>query len=89
MRATVIHAPHDIRVEEVPVGDFKVIVLPPPTSPDAMQVLKVRGKEGKAAPVAPPKTKNPIPERYADVTTSGLSTTIKAGENRYDVTLTP
>jgi hypothetical protein len=52
-------------------------------------VLKVRGKEGKAVPAAPPKAKSPIPERYADVTKSGLGTTVKVGENKYDVALTP
>lgn len=86
---TTINPDGTYRIDGMPAGNYKVVVLPPPTAPEAMQVLKVRGKEGKAAPVAPPKAKSPIPDRYADVTTSGLGTTIKAGENKYDVPLTP
>jgi hypothetical protein len=78
------------RVENVPAGQVRIVVLPPPPAdPEGNEIVKVRAKEGKAAPIAPRAVKTPIPARYEDPGTSGLATTVKGGENKYDLVLTP
>ena len=78
------------RVEDVPTGDVRIVVLPPaPSDPGGNEIVKVWGKEGKAAPVAPKEVKSPIPARYQDPGTSGLATSVKKGENKYDLMMMP
>jgi len=77
------------KVANIPPGEAKVAVIS--STPAAAP-----GGGGKAAPI--PKTADmpetgsdgggpPIPAKYAKVETSGLSTTVKAGENTYDIPL--
>jgi len=66
----------------VPVGAVKVAVVPPPKLPSAAPPIE--GTAGTGA-VGPPV---PIPAKYADVNSSGLSTTLKAGTNTYNIDLT-
>ena len=58
-------------------GNYKVSVSPPP-APDPLV----------ASAGGPPATRSPpIPKRYHDLGSSGLSVEIKAGENTFDITL--
>jgi hypothetical protein len=74
------------RIFEVPAGPVQVIV-------QDMTVLTESGqqdlKKRAAGPARPKANKIPIPTRYGDSGTSGLSLTVKSGENKYDIPLTP
>lgn len=64
--------------EPVPVGKYKVIVLPNDEAPPA----------GSVPPPPKPKDTKDIPEKYRQVLTSGLETTVNKGPNTYDVKMT-
>jgi len=73
---------------DVPVGDAKVTVTGP--TPDEIAIQKrlasapVKDETGTAGPSGPLV---PINAKYADVAKSGLSFTVKAGENTNDIAL--
>jgi hypothetical protein len=77
------------RAVQVPVGEVKVLVLPPPPSAEELQSRKVKEKERRTGPPPVPKSASPIPARYGDSLTSGLSLNVKAGMNPFDIPLTP
>jgi len=59
---------------------YKVAVTPPPP-PDPL---------GSPAGAAPPQpSARPIPKKYQDLGSSGLSVEVKAGDNKFDIALTP
>ena len=60
-----------------PPGHYKVSVSPPP-APDPL-VAPAGGQPATSSP--------PIPKRYHDLGSSGLSVEIKAGENTFDIML--
>jgi len=65
----------------VPAGAAQVSVTPPPKMPGPPPATKdMPGSDQVAKPV-------PIPAKYQDAKTSGLSTTIKGGNNTYNVEL--
>jgi len=80
-------------------GTYKVANIPPGEAKVAVISSAPAGAPtggGKAAPI--PKTEGmpetggdsggtPLPAKYAKPETSGLSTTVKAGENTYDIPL--
>src|SRR5262245_10001224 len=59
---------------------YKVAVTPPPP-PDPL------GSPAGAAPQQP--SARPIPKKYQDLGSSGLSVDAKAGENKFDIALVP
>jgi hypothetical protein len=81
---------------DAPVGDCKVTVTVPKMPPRGVEHLK-------GAPVGPkmpgdttpdtvgkiPTQIVPIPDKYSNVETSGLSFTVSRGEQTYDIPLTP
>lgn len=71
------------RVTDVPAGPVRVAV----TSPDPrIAAAEARG-EGATPPPATAAWR-PIPERYADAATSGLTFTVKRGDNVFPIELT-
>ena len=76
-------------VQFVPTGPVRIVVLPPGSGSQANEIVKNLGKEGKAAPIVPKTVKTLIPDRYQDPGQSGLATTVKSGDNKYDLVLTP
>ena len=60
-------------IPNVPVGDVKIVVEGPGKSSD---------------PNAPPSTVV-VPAKYADPDKSGLTYTVKAGDNKHDIELAP
>jgi hypothetical protein len=75
------------RVEEVPTGPVQVTVQGTEVVTETVQQdLKKRG----GAPAPKKTTKSPVPARYGDSSTSGLSLTVKSGDNnKYDIPLMP
>ncbi len=64
--------------QPVGIGDYKVCVIPVFEAP-------VAGADGgKPIPVKPPERKD-IPDKYRQTTSSGLTTSVKAGENTFNV----
>jgi hypothetical protein len=62
----------------LPEGTYSVCVVPP------------RAKLPLGAMTPPPPPKFPdIPEKYRDASTSGLSLTVKPGNNRFDINMEP
>jgi hypothetical protein len=78
----IIQADGTYRAVEVPLGQVKVSVTPPPkatgTAPPIAGMEPPGGAAGKPVP---------IPPKYAAPNTSGLSTTVTGGTNTYDVAL--
>jgi hypothetical protein len=62
-------------------GRYKVAVTPP-SAPDPL------ASPATSQPTSPPPGGVPIPKRYQDFGTSGLSFEVKAGENQFDIALT-
>jgi len=89
----------DYSLDGIPVGDTKitVVTIDPATAgggggggPEKNEA----GANPDAQPVAPKKAKGPsnyvsIPARYQDPAHSGLSLTVKAGPQTYNVELKP
>jgi len=92
------------RLEDAPVGDVRISVSVPKISPAQLEAMK-RMSSSPAAQATksvdpnnpsrqmvvaqPPDTIVQIPDKYADPATSGLTTTIKSGEQTYDIPLSP
>jgi hypothetical protein len=57
---------------KIPPGEYQVRIDAPPLVPEGV-------KEGDPLPALPPRL---IPEQYADYGTSGLTATVKAGEDQ-------
>jgi hypothetical protein len=86
---TAIGPDGNYRVDNVPVGEVKIIVLGPPPPQEELRDLKVKGKEGRRGPPPGSKIASPIPARYGDSSTSGLTLTVKPGVNPFDIPMTP
>jgi hypothetical protein len=67
----------------VPVGNAEVSLNPPANLP-AVQVPGGTDMPQTAGPVAKPI---PIPKKYLQAGSSGLSTTVKSGKNKYPIEL--
>ena len=70
----------------VPVGDTSVILVNAMEEPDftgPVSVPEVAKPSGK--PAAPTKLPTVIPEKFGKPETSGLTLTVGAGDNRYDI----
>jgi hypothetical protein len=90
---------------DAPVGDIKISVQTPKLPPGGLDVMKRMKnhpgmKEGDS--VDPNDTSKrigimgnipenivPVPDKYGDPTLSGLTYTVKKGEQTYDIKLTP
>jgi len=66
----------------VPVGDVTITVNVPPPPPPEKPKKPVRKKEKK-------KEDEPVPTRYGDPKSSGLSMTVMAGEQTNNIDLQP
>lgn len=66
----------------LPAGDYKVFVMPPEPKPLTPEEELDR-KPGENEPVSE------FDAKFSDAETSGLTYTVKEGENTYDVKLTP
>jgi hypothetical protein len=74
------------KVVGVPVGPAKVFLSPPPQMPAVAAAPKGSADmPGGPATVAKPV---PIPRKYINAESSGLSTTVKSGSNKYDIEAT-
>jgi hypothetical protein len=62
----------------LPEGTYSVSVVPP----------RVKLPVGTMTPPPAPKVPD-IPERYRDASISGLSLTVKPGDNRFDINMEP
>jgi len=71
------------RAVAVPVGTAQVAVVSAPRSVGAAPEIKDMGKTGGGGGANP----IPIPIKYASPETSGLSTTVSSGTNRYPIAL--
>jgi hypothetical protein len=76
-------------IPNAPVGDVKIVVqvptvLPGPGSKPPPGVPDTRPKKGAA-----PNKVIKLPPRYGNADTSGLTYTVKPGEQTYDIALTP
>lgn len=77
------------RAIDVPVGDAKVTVTAPSGGPkiDAKAAAKMK-KDDSDMPHSATTSAVPIPAKYGKPETSGLSYSVKAGNNVYDIELT-
>lgn len=73
------------RALDVPVGDAKVTVSAP-TGPKMDSKMAAKMKEDTAMPGAGASAV-PIPAKYGKAETSGLTFSVKAGDNKYDIEL--
>ncbi len=64
--------------EPLPAGDYQVAVLPPPPPPPQ-----------DAVPVAVEVKADDIPGKYRDFNSSGLTLSVKPGDNTFDISMTP
>jgi hypothetical protein len=79
-------------VKRAPLGRSKVSVQTlPPLPPPGPAVRAVNEPEKKGVPSGDksPVRSVPIPARYANTDTSGLTFTVQEGINRYDIELKP
>jgi hypothetical protein len=87
---------------DAPIGEVQVTVTVPKMSPGAVMMMKrmktstalkntksVDPETGKSISMAMPTNVVPIPDRYADPSTSGLSYKVEPGEQTHDIPLTP
>ena len=86
------------RLDDAPLGDVKVSVAPLSLSQgrgaarrkERIKDLVEMRKGGKGPPQAAPAPADsavPIPKKYANADSSGLTTTLKPGKNVYDIEL--
>jgi hypothetical protein len=81
-------------MNDAPLGDVKITVSVPKLPAGGMRHLK-GAPVGPVMPGESPEAKKmpthvvPIPEKYAKVETSGLTYTVKRGEQTHDLPLTP
>ena len=71
------------RAIDVPLGSMKVAVKP--ASRQQRALLKKKGKTAQEAARVPTGPAVPIPKKYHDADTSGLTTTIQSGSNTYNI----
>jgi hypothetical protein len=79
-------------VEHAPIGLNKVSVqTSPPLPPLGPALLRANEPEKKGLPTGykSPVQAVPIPARYANTDTSGLTFSVHEGSNRYDIELKP
>lgn len=92
-------------LNDAPVGDMAIVVSVPKLPPGGLDMMKrMKNNPGAkdTESVDPndsskrigimgniPENVVPIPDKYADASTSGLSYTIKRGEQTKDINLTP
>jgi hypothetical protein len=79
-------------VEQAPVGLNKVSVqTSPPSPPLGPATRRANEPEKKGLPTGDKSLVHsvPIPSRYANTDTSGITFTVKDGSNRYDIELKP
>ena len=79
-----IHSDGNYLIENIPIGNAIVVVLPAAEGDQAAQHLSIKNEKGKAAE---PKPKAAFPEKYSDMVTSDLRHKIVAGDNKFDVDL--
>jgi hypothetical protein len=89
--AGIIQPDGTYRAVDVPLGAVKVFVKPP--SPEEVARYKKQKKTPPApkmpkVPEGPAGSLVPIPQKYTDANSSGLTTTIKPGTNTYDIEMT-
>ena len=75
------------RIENVPLGDIVIGVNT--EAAKGMMMGKAMGgvDQNKAGSKAAPAKTIDVPSKYFDPTKSGIQTTVKAGENHYDINL--
>jgi hypothetical protein len=78
------------RALDVPSGPMNVWVTPPTKMERAKMQRKGRAKKGDTSeapevPEVPIVSFVPIPQKYQDPTTSGLTTTVQPGPNTYNI----
>lgn len=71
-------------VANVPVGPVQVTVQSPTALGESEQEVIKKGKSGVAPKAA---TRVGLDPKFGDPQTSGLSLTVKAGDNKYDIDL--
>ena len=89
-------------ISDAPIGDCKVTVSVPKMGMAGMMGAKkdMAGSPTKmqdpndpeknmTAPAIDPKKIVPIPDKYADAATSGLTFKVEKGDNTFDIKLTP
>jgi hypothetical protein len=70
----------------VPVGDASVILVNAVEEPDfAGPATASRAAKPSDKPAAPTKLPTVIPEKFGKPQTSGLTLTVRPGDNRYDI----
>jgi hypothetical protein len=76
-------------VPKAPGGDVKVTVRTVPPIPAMPAAIRLPGGVGggKSETVYPAGKYTPIPKKYADVSTSGLSLTVRRGSQEFDINL--
>jgi hypothetical protein len=92
-RAGKIHEDGAYEIERLPRGPVKLCVLSP--EPRNRSDLPPEMQAPPGGPAGPPpdlpridKSKwSPLPEQYNDPESSGLSTTVKSGDNHFDIEL--
>ncbi len=82
-------------INDAPLGDVKITVTVPTVPPGGFSHLKgapagpVMPGENNPKPTTIPTTVVPIPQKYGNVETSGLTFTVQRGEQTNDLNLTP
>jgi len=71
-------------IDQVPVGPVRVTIQSPPVMGEGIQESI---KKGKGSP-APKAAKTGVNPKYSDADKSGLSLTVKPGQNTFDIPLT-
>jgi hypothetical protein len=89
----------DYKVEKVPSGPVKIAVTTPSSSTPPMDyIMKMRppaevlqkvapGKSPEDFTKQPPPQTEPIPKKFSDPDTSGLTYTVKGGSQVFDINL--
>jgi hypothetical protein len=73
---------------KVPLGEVKVAVTTPPApSKQAIKAAKDKKRFERGVPITLPENTISIPKKYENPEQSGLSLTVKAGSQPYDIDL--